>query len=230
VEPPGCCVDGVDDPPGPVGVLSPLPEGGAEARPTVLPGARGPIQRIEGITGTVDCDDGDAPPDGLGDAVGDPAGVVPCVAVDDPAGVGVVLVGEGLEAVVAGADVVGDVELCQPPGGDPELPTGGRAGWDDVGEDDDVSAVVSALLRVRGGGGTDAGIPGMLGAAAVVVDGDVLGVAAVVDGAGVLRQPCLLLLVCTNRCRCGADTASLCNDPSGAESTQCRLFSLAPAP
>jgi hypothetical protein len=189
----------------------------------------GPIELREVLTGTVDCDGWDTSPDGLGDAVGDPAGAVLCDAVDGPAGVGVVLVGGGFEAVVAGAEVVGDVEPCQwPSGGDPEWATGGGAGWDDVGEDDDVSVVVGALLGV-GGGGTDAGIPGMLGAGAIV-DGDVLGVAAVVDGAGVLRQPCLLLPACTNRCWCGADTASLCKDPSGAESTQCRPFSLALAP
>jgi hypothetical protein len=241
--PPGCRADGEDGVAVPVDVFLPLPEIAPAARPTVLPGARGPIQRIEGITGSVGCDGWDAPPDGLADAVDDPAGVVPCVAVGDPAGVGVVLVSGGFEAfeafeavveVVEVAEVVGGVELCQwPPGDDPDSGTGRPA---DVGDVDDVSVVVGALLGAgRGddarvcGGGTDAGIPGMLGAAAVV-DGDVLGVAAVVDGAGVFRQPCLLLPACTTRCWCAGDTASLCKDSSGAGSTQCRLFSLAPAP
>jgi hypothetical protein len=242
--PPGCCPDEEDGPAVPVGVFELLPEVGPAAWPTVLPGARGPIQRIEGITGSVGCDGWDAPPDGLGGAVDapagseeDPDGALLCDGVVGP--VEGVLVGGGFEAVWEDAEVVGDVEPCQwPSGGDPEWATGGGAGWDDVGDVDDVSVVVGALLGAGGGGdgsfrlgggGTDAGIPGMLGAGAVV-DGDVLGVAAVVDGAGVLRQPCLLLPACTNRCWCGADTASLCKDPSGAESTQCRPFSLALAP
>jgi hypothetical protein len=238
--PRGCCPDEEDGPAVPVGVFEPLPEVGAGARPTVLPGARGPIQRIEGITGSVGCDGWDAPPERVGDGEGDPAG-----AEEDPDGAllcdGVVgpvegvLVGGRFEAVVEDAEVVGEgVELCQwPPGDDPDSGTGRPA---DVGDVDDVSVVVGALLGAgRGddarvcGGGTDAGIPGVLGAAAVV-DGDVLGVAAAVDGAGVFRQPCLLLPACTTRCWCAGDTASLCKDSSGAGSTQCRLFSLAPAP
>jgi hypothetical protein len=239
--PPGCCADGEDGVAVPVGVFELLPEVGPAAWPTVLPGARGPIQRIEGITGSVGCDGWDAPPERVGDGEGDPAG-----AEEDPDSallcdgvVGTVegvLVGGGFEAVWEDAEVVGGGDELghSRPGGEPDSGTGRPADVEDV---DDVSVVVGALLGVGGGdgslrlggGGTDAGIPGMLGAGAVV-DGDVLGVAAVVDGAGVLRQPCLLLPACTNWCWCGADTASLCKDPSGAASTQCRPFSLAPAP
>jgi hypothetical protein len=124
------------------------------------------------------------------------------------------------------------------------LPT---TGWDGVVDADDVPGVVGSLLPVVGGtgdvqlrvgrGDLDSGIgevavvEGAEGVGIAVVVGGEVGTVVVGDGEPVTGQCRLILPLCPNKWWCSAaDTAGRREEPGGIWSSQCLLFSLAPAP
>ena len=120
-------------------------------------------------------------------------------------------------------------------------------GWDGVVDADDVPGVVGSLLPVVGGtgdvqlrvgcGDLDPGIgevavvEGAEGVGIAVVVGGEVGTVVVGDGEPVTGQCRLILPLCPNKWWCSAaDTAGRREEPGGIWSSQCLLFSLAPAP
>jgi hypothetical protein len=142
------------------------------------------------------------------------------------------LVGGGVELVCGGPGL-----WFGRPGGEPPLPTPEPVPGSDGVDADDVPGVVGSPLLVGGGigdvqirvgcGDLDPGV----GEVAVVVDGEGVGTVAVSDGELVAEQCRLILPLCPNKWWCSAaDTAGRREEPAGIWSSQCLLFSLAPAP